>query len=251
MSNKINFKIGYSVDKNSINEIQKSLISIKKLTTSDLMKLDQSLGLEAANKKLKEIQSSAEDVQKALDNSFNKDLGTLNISKFRDQLKTLDVASISRDFSSVNASGGAAFRNIATQVMTTNTQLKESHKILDEMAYTMKNTVKWWVSSNIMNTTVGRLQEAYGYVKNLDSSLNNIRIVTGKNAEEMADFAVQANKAATALRTPTTEYTESSYIYALQGLADKEIAARTETTLKAANVTRQSAAAVSEQLTSV
>jgi hypothetical protein len=63
----------------------------------------------------------------------------------------------------------------------------------------------------------GSVQEAYGYVKNLDSSLNDIRIVTQKSADDMADFAVQANKAATALGKSTTDYTNASLIYYQQG----------------------------------
>jgi hypothetical protein len=48
--------------------------------------------------------------------------------------------------------------------------------------------------------------------------LNNIRIVTGYSVEDMADFAEEANKAAKALRTTTTEYTNASLIYYQQGL---------------------------------
>jgi hypothetical protein len=35
-----------------------------------------------------------------------------------------------------------------------------------------------------------------GYAKSLDSSLNNIRIVTGQSADEMARFAENASRAA-------------------------------------------------------
>ncbi|MEE3324397.1 MAG: phage tail tape measure protein [Methanosphaera sp.] len=88
-------------------------------------------------------------------------------------------------------------------------------------------------------------------MKSLDTSLNNIRIVTGKSADEMANFAVQANNAAKELGKTTTDYTNAALIYAQQGLNDKEIEERTKITLKAANVTGQSTDAVSEQLTAV
>jgi hypothetical protein len=60
---------------------------------------------------------------------------------------------------------------------------------------------------------MGAIQSAWGYAKELDKSLNNIRIVTGYNAEKMGEFAEQANKAAKALSTTTTEYTNASLIY--------------------------------------
>jgi hypothetical protein len=67
----------------------------------------------------------------------------------------------------------------------------------------------------------------------------------------MANFAVQANDAAKSLGKTTVDYTKAALIYAQQGLSDDEVAARAAITLKTANVTGQSADAVSEQLTSV
>jgi TP901 family phage tail tape measure protein len=119
------------------------------------------------------------------------------------------------------------------------------------MGETLANTIKWNISSAAVNKLSGSLQEAYGYVQHLDSSLNDIRIVTGQSAEEMASFAEQANEAASALGRTTTDYTEASLIFAQQGLTGDELTARTEATLKAANVTGQTASAVSEQLTAV
>jgi hypothetical protein len=48
------------------------------------------------------------------------------------------------------------------------------------------------------------------------------------------------------LGATTKSYADASLIYYQQGLNDAEVAARTETTLKAANVTGQSADAVSQ-----
>ena len=67
----------------------------------------------------------------------------------------------------------------------------------------------------------------------------------------MDNFAIKANQAAKNLGQTTTAYTEASLIYYQQGLDDKEAQARADVTLKAANVTGQSAEAVSEQLTAV
>jgi len=54
----------------------------------------------------------------------------------------------------------------------------------------------------------------------------------------MARFAVTANKAAKALSTTTTSYTDAALIYYQQGIRDeKEIAQRTDATIKMANVT--------------
>jgi hypothetical protein len=47
----------------------------------------------------------------------------------------------------------------------------------------------------------------------LNESLNNIRIVTGYSVDKMSEFADEANRAAKALSTTTTEYTNASLIY--------------------------------------
>lgn len=140
---------------------------------------------------------------------------------------------------------------MTTQILTTNMQLKQTHNFLNEMATTMANTIKWGVASSVMNNFSGSVQQAYGYVKSLDHSLNDIRIVTGYSADEMDKFAEKANKAAKALGQSTTDYTNASLIYYQQGLSGSEVDARTETTLKAANVTGQTGEQVSEQLTAV
>lgn len=64
---------------------------------------------------------------------------------------------------------------------------------------------------------MGGLQTCYGYAQDLNSSLNNIRIVTGQSSEQMAEFAKQANSAAKALSSTTTDYTDAALIYYQQG----------------------------------
>jgi TP901 family phage tail tape measure protein len=95
------------------------------------------------------------------------------------------------------------------------------------------------------------VQSAYGYAQDLNESLNNIRIVTGYNTDQMAKFAKEANKAAKALSATTTEYTNASLIYYQQGLNTQEVKERTDVTIKMANVSRQSAEVVSDQMTAV
>jgi len=51
------------------------------------------------------------------------------------------------------------------------------------MATTLANTVKWNVASSAVNSLSNSVQQAFGYVKSLDTSLNDIRIVTNKSAE--------------------------------------------------------------------
>jgi len=54
----------------------------------------------------------------------------------------------------------------------------------------------------------------------------------------MAKFADEANRAAKALSTSTTAYTDAALIYYQQGLNDQAVKERTDVTIKLANVSR-------------
>ena len=246
MANRIDFQVGYTVDKTGLNEIKSSLQAIQK----EARGMSNSSGL---SDELKKAATAAKELETILDKSWNNKIGQLDLSKFNSQVKATwgGVSNLKRELESSGTIGANAYNTVARSVLNTNIQLRESSKLLDSMATTMGHTIKWGIASSVMNSFTGSVQQAYGYVKNLDGSLNDIRIVTGKSADEMANFAVQANKAAQGLAKSTTDYTNASLIYYQQGLSDKEVAARTETTLKAANVTGQSTAEVSEQLTAV
>jgi hypothetical protein len=77
----------------------------------------------------------------------------------------------------------------------------------------LKRMAMWEVSSKFLHGAATALNGALRYAENLNQSLNDIRIVTGYNKEEMAAFAKEANKAAKALSTTTNEYTKASLIY--------------------------------------
>lgn len=252
MANRINFQIGYEVNKSKLEELKSSLKSIQNLTQQDLLNLNKNMHIEEAQHSLSGLRESVREVSRALTNSFNTDLGTLNVVKFNNELKKLDLNKVYQNFSKAGAVGRTAFRDITTQALTTNKQLKETNKLIDSMATSLKNNIQWTLSSAAINSFTGSINKAYGYIKNLDRSLNDIRIVTNKSAEDMANFAVEANKAAQNLGSKrTVDYTDASLIYYQQGLDDAEVKARTDVTMKTANVTQQAAEDVSEQLTAI
>ena len=247
----IKYNVDFSVNKNGLNQLKSELQSIKTIAQQALNSPSANNIFENGKQDAKELLDSVSQLEGALTRAFNTNLGTLNVSKFNQELKNLNLSKIQADFAKAGAAGQNAFRNMTTQVLTTNMQLKQTHSLIDSMAETMGNTIKWGIASSIMNGFTRSVQNAYGYVKKLDTSLNNIMLVTDKSAENMKDFAKQANKAAKELGASTTAYTDAALIYYQQGLGDKEVAARAETTLKAANVTGQSGEEVSEQLTAV
>ena len=252
MANQIRYQVDFNVKGNSLNQLKSSLQSLQKLKISDVMKINN-MDTSSAVSALGHIKEQALNVEKALKESFNVKLNTTNIDTFNQSLKNSgsSIEQVFNAFKTGGVAGENTFRALSSQVFNTNIQLKQTHSILDKVSTTFVNTIKWNAASTAVNTLTRSVQQAWGFVKSLDTSLNDIRIVTGKSAEEMANFSVKANEAAKSLGKTTTDYTKAALIYAQQGLKDEEIEKRTDITLKVANVTGQSAEAVSEQLTAI
>ncbi len=249
---RIDYTVGFKTDKSGLNQIKKSLEEIRNLSQNDLAKA-MNIDTSTAQKNLLTARQEAVAVENAFRKAFNQKLNTVNIDKFNQSLaqSKTSLSQVYQNFSKVGATGQNAFRNLINQMTNSNFQLKETTSLLKDMGTTLMNTVKWNIASSAVNSITGSVQQAYGYVKNLDTSLNDIRIVTSKSADEMTKFAEKANDAAKALKKSTTDYTNASLIFYQQGLGDQEVEARTEVTLKAANVTQQDTAEVSEQLTAI
>lgn len=202
---------------------------------------------------LKQAGIAAEQLEHILNDAWNPKLGQLDLSKFNKSVKEVygNLSNLKKIFESEQQLGVSAFNNLSKAILNTNTQMKKTNKLLDSMATSMANTVKWGITSSIFNNITGSIQKAWDYSLKLDNSLNDIRIITGKSADEMERFAKVANASAKDLRASTLDYTQAALIYYQQGLGEEEVQARANTTLKVANVTGQSGQAVSEQLTAV
>lgn len=245
---RIQYDVGFNTDTKQLDEVKKQLQEISKLTNT---KFKQN-GIFSTNE-MQKIRSVATEVSNAINKAYNPKINSVNITKFNAELakSNLTVKQIYDNFNKVGTTGQNAFRNLQTSLLTTNKELKQTHTFLDNIATTLSNTIKWNAASGAVNTLTAKISGAVSYIERLDSSLNDIRIVTGQSADEMDKFAVKANKAAENLGKSTLDYTKAALTYYQQGLSDDEVAARTEVTMKASNVTRQSTDDVAEQLTAV
>lgn len=252
-----NIKMGLSFDP-EVSGIQRAKAELNKLKDETYISLhleDKNFGKDVSELKnqLREAQNAAAQLSNMLDAAFNKDLGKLNISSFEKQLmqSKTSLQQIYNSMAAIGPMGERTFRTVAAEVLTTNTQMQRTETILDKMATTMGNTLKWGVSSSIMKNFTTSVQQAYRYVQNLDYSLNQIRIVSNESAESMDKFAVKANNSAKALGAATRAYTDASLIYFQQGLGMEEATARTDVTIKMSNALGESASKVSDYMTAI
>ena len=159
----INFQIGLTSDTTGLNQLKTSLTELQKMTSSDLMDINKNMNIQQANSQLKELKSMASSVQLALGAAFNKELGTVNVTKFNAELSKTgySLQTISTAFNSAGEKGRTAFRNLATEALTAQRQVKQTHNLIQDMANTMVNSVKWSIASSAINNFTGSIQKAY------------------------------------------------------------------------------------------
>lgn len=248
---KIIFDVGFNTDASGLQKALQELKSIQTLEPLDIVSLE---GIDTVKIKLDDAKKAANELGIAFESSFNKDIGVLNLSKFEEKIKSIGdgtLRGLQQRLAGAGEVGSSAFRKIYTEILTTNTYVKETDKLISNIATTLGNTLKWNISSSAINKLTGSIQEAWGFTKALDGSLNDIQIVTNKSSEDMKKFAIQANDAAKALGTTTTAYTNASLTFYQQGLSDEDVAARAETSLKVSNVTGLSGDQSAEYVTAV
>lgn len=236
--------------KQQLRDLQSSLDTLmNQIATKNIKFFD----VNATKKEIDEASAAVQELKIALDQATNVDTGRLDLSKFSKSLSQsgYTLQDFATHLENLGPTGDKAFVALAQSVINAEVPLKRTNALLDNFKKTIANTARWQISSNLMHGVQGSIQKAYYYAEDLNKSLNNIRIVTGQNNDQMAQFAERANKAAQALSTTTTNYTNASLIYYQQGLSDKEVADRTEVTIKMANAAGESASKVSDQLTAV
>lgn len=243
MAKRLNYTIGVNADTSKFEaSLQEAVTSLQALGTKSQVVPT-----------LQKASTAALDLAKNLQSAVNTNTGKLDLSVFNKKLEDSgqSLRSYYNQMVQLGPAGTEAFLKVASSITQAELPLRRTNTLMNELWVTMKNTMRWQLTSSVLHGFVGSLKQAYGYSKNLDRSLNEIRIVSEKSAEDMARFAEQANKAAKALSTTTTNYTDASLIYYQQGLTDQEVLDRIETTIKMANVAGTTAETASQQLTAI
>ena len=247
--NQLNVNLAFTADTNKakqqIQALQKALQDVAKMPASAANLFDDS--------DIRKASEAAMELEQHLQKAVNVNTGKLDLSRFSTSLKASgkSLNDYANTLMSIGPTGQQAFLSLAQSIMMADTPVTRINNKLAELGTTLKNTARWQISSSILHGFMGAIQSAYGYAQDLNESLNDIRIVTRYNIEQMEEFAGKANKAAKALSATTTEYTNASLIYFQQGLSGSEVEERTAVTIKMANAAGVSAEIASDQLTAV
>lgn len=230
-----------------------------KQSITELQQAIQKLGYGTASKgvidpaQFEQASSAARELAYHLNNAYNAKTGNLDLSRLNASLKQAGTTlpQLTANFKNAGEAGQQAFVSLAKAIANADQPTISVNTHLSTMFTTLKNVARFQISSSIMHGLIGGIQTAYGYAQDLNKSLNNIRIVTGQSTDQMARFAQEANSAARSLSATTLDYTNASLIYYQQGLDDEAVKARADVTVKLANISRQSAEEVSNQMTAI
>ena len=243
----INLGINFAVNKQNLESLQKTLDEIiAKAKQFEKTAPDYAIPYQ-------EAAIAAKEFKQVLNDSWNTQLGKLDFSKVEKGLVSLygSTKEFKTVLKQIGPEGQKAFNQFTNAIVNTQAPLKQTNAALDKLVVSFKNTVRYGISSSIWNNFSNSVRQAYTYIKDLDKSLNDIRIVSGQSADQMERLAYQANKTAQALGNSTLDYTKAALIYYQQGLSGSDVTERTEVTLKMANVLGESAKEVSNYMTAI
>lgn len=246
----LNVNLAFTAD---TQRVKTELDSLQKQLSNLVNNANKNTGMLSLSQDIQKASVAAATLKTQLQEAINTDTGKLDLGKFNESLRKsgMTIESYKNTLLSLGPQGAQAFSTLAQSITKAELPLRRSSDLLVRFGTTLKNTVRWQISSALLHGFIGSIRTAFNYAENLNESLNKIRIVTGYNIDQMSKFASEANKAAQALNTTTTAYTNASLIYYQQGLSDSEVKERTDVTVKMANVTRQSAEDISQQMTAI
>lgn len=246
MAKKLNIELGFTANTSQAKKEVESLINqLQKIQTTPSSLFNE--------KDIQSASKAAQQLQQHIRSAVNTDTGKLDLTKFAASLNksNTNLEYFRKELTKAGNEGKTAFSTLSKAIGEADAPIFKLNGRLGEFVTTLKNSARWQISSDILHGFQSALNSAVSYAKELDESLNNIRIVTGKGTEDMANFAKQANEAAKALGTTTTNYTDASLIYYQQGLSDEEVKKRTDITVKLGNVAKESAEEVSQYMTAI
>ena len=250
MAKRLNVELAFTADtgsaKAAISGLQQSLNNLTTGAKAQGNKLGLTTEINEATQKANQL--------KAILASSTNSKGVLDINKFNQGLKDsgTSLKQYAQSLNSLGPEGAKAFQQLSRSIATSTVSIQKANTVLSEMWTTMKNTVRWQLTSSALHSFIGGLHEAYSYAQHLNKTLTDIRIVAPeKGIEDMAKFSKLANQQAKQLSSTTLDYAKGALIYYQQGLDDVQVKARTDVTTMMANVTGDSTEDVSSYMTAI
>ena len=242
----LTFYFDYKSNDAGLKEVMSSLDKLE-IRAEEAMRLNpQGLNSDDLERNIERYRLMVERMRDAINNVWDVDKKGFNLDDIWEYDPSL-AAAFEKGLGGVSTN----IRQIDRDIETSGVTIGNYTERLDNFKTSLVNAFRYNVVNNFIDLLMGQVQGLTTYVRELDTALNDIRIVTGKTADEMLDWSEKTIAAAENLGRSATEYAQAALIFYQQGLPDDQITDRTNATLKLANVSKQSVEEVADQLTAI
>lgn len=240
-SSTVEYNLRTTLDSSGVSKLQAELKAVQ----AELVKM-ANLDL-ISDASFQEAQQKVNKVKSLLSSSFNSKIGMLDMSKFTKGLG--NVGEIQSAFAKAGVQGEKTFNNMIGQLGKMDTQIKSVSKSTDKMMNTLGNTVRWGVVASGFQEMMNSIHNAAQYVKDLDTSLTNIMMVTDYSRQQMNEYAKSANEVAKSLGSTTVAMTDATAVFAQQGFDLPQSQQLATMSTKLAHASGQETSVTSDQIT--
>lgn len=242
----VNYRISTTLDNTGVAQLQAQLKQLEAQVAA-MNKGSQIYDGSQAGKDLKNIQT----VSTALSKAYSGKTGLLNLQQFQNELtkQKTSIKEVSDTFGRMGVSGQAAMNQLINQTLSFQQGLRQTSTWADKLSNTFSNTVRWGVVAGAFQEVMSSASKAVSYVKQLDESLTNITMVSGKSRDDMKEFASYANQAAASLSASTTTYTNAVKVFIQEGFNLEESKKQATQAVTLANVSEQDSGTTADQIT--
>ena len=244
-SNTVQYNLKTTLDSSGLTKLQSQI----RQTQNELTKM-QSMGL-ISDEQVTKAKAQLAGLQTALSKSFNTKLGMMDMSAFQKKLKEskVNIADLATAFKSAGTSGATSFNSLLGQLGRIDTRMQSLSKSTDKVINTLGNTFRWGIIASGFSQMMNSIHSAVDYVKDLDSSLTDIMMVTDYSKQQMNEYAKSANEAAKALGSTTVAMTQGTTVFAQQGYDLPKSQQLAEYSIKLANASGQTSDVTADQIT--
>lgn len=244
---------GIKETRQQIEQLKKDLAEAKAQgKTKDFLKND----LNGIFKDAKSLRDVIKQVESSLDKLAQKgdSITIKDLAEFNNDLRKagVNVNNLDKYLESMGKQGVKSLGQLSKSTYDLGIQVDK----VDDKFSKLGDQIQHEIVDNVVmagfNAMGNAIDRAIYFTKDLNRTLTDIQVVSGKSAEDMAEFARQSNEAAKALGSTTDEFANSALIFYQQGgYTEQEVRKLAEATTVASNITRQATDVVADQLTAL
>ena len=171
MAKQLNIDLSFNADTSKAKQqIQELQLQLSKIASTPMQLIDDA--------EIKKASKAAMELQSHLRSAFDVNAGKLDLNKFSTSIKQAgkDLDYFKTNLALIGEEGNQAFLSLASSIAAAEAPTLRLNSTFSEFLTTLKNTVRWQISSSILHDYITTLQYTYMYPTKLNETLTNIKI---------------------------------------------------------------------------